>query len=431
MAWTKRIDYTLWPVGQGLFSHADLWVGGRPFRLVYDCGTFNSQKQIGAAFLAPMAGRKVDLLVVSHFHWDHISRIPQLLDAAGGAAEVWIPYLSPQQRVLAAVTTALGGLVAEEETAFVANIAGLAGSAREYFESRGSRVREVGGPEDGDLPPGGDEPEGPPPWEADEGDTDSPAPVELRLQTPRRFGSWSPQQSLVRASQSGLEALPRHGRPETPVRLLTWIRPVDESLVERTLETLRDRLAAQGLKLDREDLSEPEKWRQNGKALTEALRYVCTRSPQLSAGELYKALNADLNAGSLFLLVEPTRPWHHRTWSSYGTPWPRRLAAPDAAPPAFLWTGDATREVLDELTLDALAALRRRLANVVVHQVPHHGAAACLSLPWLRVVGRGGAVISCGRSNRFRHPSPEAVLRYGALVVQDGGRAFEASMAWR
>ncbi len=72
---------------------------------------------------------------------------------------------------------------------------------------------------------------------------------------------------------------------------------------------------------------------------------------------------------------------------------------------SFLLTGDATAESESEIL--------GRSGNVraQVLQVGHQGSAAASSEEWLARVGPKVAVISCGRSNRYGHPSPKVLTR--------------------
>jgi hypothetical protein len=425
--WTKRIDFALWPVGQGLFTHADIWVGGNSFRVVYDCGTFCSHKVIGSSFFDPLAGRDVDLLVISHFHWDHISRIPQLMDAAGKVKEVWIPYLSPEQRFLFAASTAMGGIDAGESPSSIDDVTRIAAAAREWFEARGCIVHEIGGPGDDEaLGRGPQDGEGGPVPE--HGERDSDPPEELRVTAPRRLPGAFVAGSAFRAYQSHLEAIPRSasGPIESPVRLLTWIRPIDPTQMIQLQSKLQARLFLE--LVDTQNLS----------AVVQTLRERVSRT---DVQDLYKSLNSDLNSGSLFLLAQPTcssRP-AAGVFSNIRSRSQWRVEATgqrNSPAPSFLWTGDATSEVLEQLLSDSFAPLRDPIGCAFVHQVPHHGSGGCLSQEWIDIITGDGSfpassVISAGRNNRFHHPSPEAVLKYRSAVICEGGSAFEASLAWR
>lgn len=102
-------------VGQGLFysgilSKKDHGKNGRnTFCFVYDCGT-NSSKDFlereisNFKLLLPnkQGRRKLDLLVVSHFHDDHISGLESLLDGVD-VNTVVIPYICEQLRQLSQI----------------------------------------------------------------------------------------------------------------------------------------------------------------------------------------------------------------------------------------------------------------------------------------------------------------------------------------
>ena len=86
-----KIERTFWPVGQGAFYSELFYDEGKPNGLVvYDCGTLSSQKYIKSSIkelrqkfdnssICENGGINIDILFVSHFHYDHISGITQLL----------------------------------------------------------------------------------------------------------------------------------------------------------------------------------------------------------------------------------------------------------------------------------------------------------------------------------------------------------------
>ena len=74
-----HIDYNFkfHPVGFGLFTSGKI----ENFRFVYDCGTKSTQAFVENAIDSEFqAGDVIDLLVISHFHKDHISGIKKLLE---------------------------------------------------------------------------------------------------------------------------------------------------------------------------------------------------------------------------------------------------------------------------------------------------------------------------------------------------------------
>jgi competence protein ComEC len=59
-------------------------------------------------------------------------------------------------------------------------------------------------------------------------------------------------------------------------------------------------------------------------------------------------------------------------------------------------------------------ALLDRLAPCDAILVPHHGSRTSSTLPFLRAAGAAWGIVSCGASNRFGHPHPEALARLAA-----------------
>lgn len=88
-----HVEYRFHPVGQGLFSTGRLTLGspyrhplGPEFQWVYDCGTSSSQRLVRNAlikFQRRINGRKLDLIVISHFDADHVSGMVKLLNEVG------------------------------------------------------------------------------------------------------------------------------------------------------------------------------------------------------------------------------------------------------------------------------------------------------------------------------------------------------------
>jgi hypothetical protein len=337
---------------------------------------------------------------------------------------VWIPYMAPEQRVLAAFSAAIGGLAAEAEPEAVEEVSQMAGSPAEWFAGRGSRVRQVGGADEDELPGGEDEPRG----EGGEGDhgwdeiRDDKPPIEIRVGKPRRLRRRPRRLPLRKESASPIEAVAHDGQTEAAVRLLTRVHPVDEATVRETLEEMRQRMARDGLVLVLDTILDRQSGSVNAKALAEAIRRICKRRSQLALGQLYGRLNHDLNRGSMFLVAEAIQkggtrrldPW----WSGKGGR-------------AIVWTGDATQDALEEVLQSGSPEFRRALEGAVVHQVAHHGSGACLSLDWVKAMAGAHSVISVGRSNTHHHPSPEVVALYDARVVYENSPPFEWSGMWR
>ena len=91
-------DFRFHPVGHGLFYSGVInlqAVSGNPFTFVYDCGGAGIEERI-KEFWNPHHGGRLDLLVVSHFHWDHIKGVPNLIKASKPRVIV-LPYLYPEE----------------------------------------------------------------------------------------------------------------------------------------------------------------------------------------------------------------------------------------------------------------------------------------------------------------------------------------------
>lgn len=105
---TTRIDFTRtqWAVGQGFFHSGEVSCQGARALYVYDCGSLSSSaldRELDE-FVDRYSDRVVDIVFVSHYHYDHVSGLPKLLKDAKVRAVV-IPMLSPAERFAAAVST--------------------------------------------------------------------------------------------------------------------------------------------------------------------------------------------------------------------------------------------------------------------------------------------------------------------------------------
>ncbi len=99
---TWKINLTLHNVGQGLFCSGRL----NSFAFVYDCGVGDNSPRAylnGAltAFFDELKEHKIDLLVLSHFHADHVSGLEVLMNGAK-VGYVVLPYLTPSERAAVA-----------------------------------------------------------------------------------------------------------------------------------------------------------------------------------------------------------------------------------------------------------------------------------------------------------------------------------------
>jgi len=449
VVWTKRISFTLWPVGQGLFTLVDTQVSSKSHRIVYDCGTSCPNQHLTAQAFTAMRNRSVDLLVVSHFHWDHISGIPQLFKSVPEVKEVWIPYLSAEQRLLFAFSTAVDGMLSGSDEADVLEVTLLASGGAGWFASRGSSVQEVGGP----PPSAPDFPDPIPPDEPLMGDSDHELPLgagdenpvpprDLRLSPLRSFPDAFIPLSNFRAYRSDLKAVGSDGVSvaEAPVELLTWILPITDARTTELLEKLSAWLQTLGESVTVEGLMDASTDQVNTVALVSLVKALGKKANRSQLRDMYLELNGDLNVGTLFLLVHPTqinaryRCRHNliRELRSF-----RRLIIENAFGPGVLLTGDAPTRVLKELLDNGTDRLTKRLQQVLFHQVPHHGSLSSLYEPWVEHIGSRWmygwhpiSVVSCGRSNHYGHPHPRVMWEYDGEVVSEGSQEFEGSFEW-
>lgn len=88
----RMVRRTVYPVGQGSFySEVFFLPEGRVFTVVYDCGSFNTKelhREIDHSGI-----KEIDLLVISHFHADHINGLIYLNKKGIKARKIVIPQL--------------------------------------------------------------------------------------------------------------------------------------------------------------------------------------------------------------------------------------------------------------------------------------------------------------------------------------------------
>ncbi|MBU7046671.1 MAG: MBL fold metallo-hydrolase [Theionarchaea archaeon] len=94
------VQFDFHDVGQGLFYSGD--VGG--FNFVYDCGSFkrNYIEDAVESYKDMLNKKPVHLLVISHFHQDHVSGLDSLLKNLA-VGDVVIPYFTPLERLIMAL----------------------------------------------------------------------------------------------------------------------------------------------------------------------------------------------------------------------------------------------------------------------------------------------------------------------------------------
>lgn len=100
-----NIDFKFRAVGQGAFySGVFKHHYGKQFSFVYDCGTNSTRQYIDQEiinFVSETNNQKIDILFISHFHSDHTNKISELLNQTGGAKYAILPYLTPEELLIA------------------------------------------------------------------------------------------------------------------------------------------------------------------------------------------------------------------------------------------------------------------------------------------------------------------------------------------
>ena len=88
------LEFSFHNVGQGLFYSGLL----NDFCFVYDCGSYQTTsanlQSVVSKFVNARNSRIINLLIISHFDYDHISGLNQLL-ASCTPQYVVVPYLNP------------------------------------------------------------------------------------------------------------------------------------------------------------------------------------------------------------------------------------------------------------------------------------------------------------------------------------------------
>ena len=97
-------------VGQGCFYSVEIFCAPEsvPLRMVYDCGSETAGdglKREISSFHRLVHDATLDMLVLSHLDADHVNGLSLLLDNGFTAKNVFLPYLTPAQRVIAAAAS--------------------------------------------------------------------------------------------------------------------------------------------------------------------------------------------------------------------------------------------------------------------------------------------------------------------------------------
>lgn len=133
-----------WPVGHGFFHTASLTAdaGGRTYRYVYDCGSVARtlvEKRIASYSDnedLELREPELDMLVLSHFHLDHVNGVPHLLTLFR-VRKLVLPFLSNDFALAALADLAANGLDVWNE------FSGLVLNPQAWMRDRGQGDTEI------------------------------------------------------------------------------------------------------------------------------------------------------------------------------------------------------------------------------------------------------------------------------------------------
>lgn len=495
MTWTKQLTMTVFPIGQGLFTQCDVKVGGETFRIVYDCGSDSKEQEKTESYLELLRGKKLDLLVISHFHWDHISYISKLLNITKGAHRVWIPYIAPKLRLLSAIYSSIEAEFEEYDLSDRRDAVALSLDPAGWFGAHGAdEVEEVGGEglEGGDGPP-------PPKMllQLQEGDNlEEPGlPGVITLDPLRTWPGAFRTGSSIAAASSGLNAsyeedkeptgtMPRN---EGLINLITWVKTLDEDKIEALYQEIASLILVEARgKLKEYYLKAEEIPESDVMKLADLIR---TRTDSGDLRKIYNGFHGDFNNTSLFLLAQvanlrdiplylspdsyifgdspspldypfahwrsiyyrflhlydsdlvplifpSSQLWHNLSLSDRSDiceAWIHHAQEKEwhKAFPSILWCGDAQRSVLNEVVKDAENVFRQRMDSATWWQVSHHGAKTSYSKSFFNAIKPTFGFISCGHTNRHDHPNPEVVRETGARIVTELSQPLQFGVTWK
>ena len=418
-----RATVTAWPVGQGLFTSADFRVRGhdQSFRLVYDCGAGRDQAHLqtqlgefGRSKSGEFGKPPLHLLVVSHFHFDHISGIRRLL-AIDSPRLVWVSYLAPAVATLSAVFVAAAGHEAGLDPDEIEWLVRFTLDPPSAFGGGGETpVVQIGGPVPHSHQGNGRDPD---------------------------HGSLTPELDLFQ--DGGMISYRSEVRWETVpvVELLTWVRKPDPGLAKDAwtrlsqlpIDLTQDHLCA----LKEGKLSPP----QANEVATLIVDAAKNEEKRKEIRKAYRAFDASLNNTSLFLMARAIDSDHSTRLASV---LPEAcLHFPACIPPhcpvskcpvcgggAILWCGDAEKELLECLVDAGPKTFRALLFDTCLWQVPHHGAKSSLCSEFYHCLGWPHAFVSFGERNTFHHPNGAVLRETMAVPVTDQTQRLAYRIHW-
>lgn len=419
-------------VGQGLFVTGTVEVGndsprGRHLNYIYDCGTDGSRRLLEECVdeaVNDLPDEALDLLFISHFHWDHVaglSRLLERLQLQGGVKKAVLPYLYPSERAVVMANAFDDPNYPGDPRDWYSSFLVAPGTfLREHGVQEVYFVRGGDGPET--LPLREIMPHGPTDnvreYREEEESTSLPVTVhadtdseqiEKHKRIERDTGGDLPDSlSNLMTSRSTLWALYWF--------FLLFNKEVDETKMAEFFAEFEDIRNGRPLT----DLLDDERIRKRIQVAYEQLvgrgRLNDSSLAVLSACDMtYVQAPSDF---SFSCVTAPCMPSRCRLPempllipSDMNRPSPFRWRRPDMACTGFVYTGDLpAKDLWSPLSRKFGLEKSRPETLVLAYQIPHHGSKNNWHTPQAQLEGNPTYVLSAGTRNRHGHPDPE-VLR--------------------
>ncbi len=413
-------------VGQGCFYSGEIYcdAGREPFRIVYDCGTETGgdalEREV-TIYQRHIHDAPLDMLVLSHLDADHVNGLSLLLDNALIVRNVFLPYLSPVQRMIAAA-----GAGDEADPNYFELLADPVG----FLEGRGvENIIFVGGGEDDSARSSGDNDL---PFRPSDEDGDAPNLDDLEMDSEgkMRFEKGEARESSKSGGRPTPEVLPC-GEPGTEGESATAPTKKANLFFKTDRRPFRLTRCWQGKFFHRDDMRLPivsicasldftiqTTDSASVRRYKRFLRDVHNNFGTLDAGRLVRAIRNEAERVTLQTCYHHIRSnhndvslvlWHGpiperaraQLTSSASTIRPRQLDLFDERNRGTLLTGDLTCE--DTVMINMERHFGRRLTDTAFLQVPHHGSMHSWNTRLLtgpNVI----PIISAGTRNPYRHP---------------------------
>lgn len=407
------------PVGQGFFHFAEfveLATSGERysnnFAYVYDCG---STKRYSADLTREIGKlkkrhhfKKIDILFISHFHYDHVSGIQELLSGLR-VDTVVMPLVDDVERLI---------VYAEAISQYQFRLRGITGDALAEYQkfiadpiavikekSENSRVFLV----ENEVKENGEEhacPNSDGEWPEDDnsgkmtGDSADRNTIQLRIVPRTREKSGEAAGATAGDWEGGTKKLPFGFQVGLQNGFQWLLLPfVDPSFAKSNSRKKFITALSDCLKLSEEqtvkNISKPE----------ERLKILRDHSDCLKMA--YSTISGDLNLTTLSLYSGPCSSSECRSYLiGSGYRCHRCGGRPDKV--AWLGTGDANLKC-DNARISFLKYFETRLGNVGTMTLPHHGSENSFHPELVEKIRPRYCVVAADRNSNWRHPASSVI----------------------